>query len=441
MNKTQPWRGRHIHFIGIGGSGMSGLALVAHRLGAVVSGTDQKDSFYIESLRRLGIKDITIGHAAEALPEHGEFVFTSAIHRQSAGYFEREAAREKGLKELHRSELLAEITRAHHTTVAIAGAHGKTTTTGMIAHILESAGKDPSYILGGLLLAPAAHARAGDSGILVIEADESDKSLLNYKVDIAVITSIDLDHVGDGGHYHTIQDVAEVFAQFSANARKVFVDHVAVPELKKYVPAMNVVHPVAANGDGAFVIDGETYVTNQPGWHNIENAAVAAAVTAYLGCTPAQISEGLKSFPGVAGRFELKGRTAAGAVVYDDYGHHPVEVAAAVNTGRSLAKGRVFAVFQPHLFSRTQQFISEFAQALSTADYAYVEPVYPAREDPAEWQHVSSKLIAEASNGKVEYAPSRQELAKELTAKAGKDDVILLIGAGDVGEIAKQIVK
>lgn len=441
MDKARPWHGRHIHFIGIGGSGMSGLALVAHRLGATVSGTDQKDSFYIESLRRLGVKNITIGHSVDALPSHGEFVFTSAIHSQSAGYSEREAARKKGLKELHRSELLAEITRAHHTTVAVAGAHGKTTTTGMIAYILESAGKDPSYILGGLLLPPAAHARAGDSGILVIEADESDKSLLNYKVDVAVITSIDLDHVGDGGHYHTIEDVAEVFAQFSGEARKVFVDHVATDTLKKYIPAMDVVHPVAANGDGAFMIGGETYVTNQPGWHNVENAAVAATVATYLGCTPAQIREGLKSFPGVAGRFELKGQTARGAMVYDDYGHHPVEVTAAVRTGRSLAKGKVFAVFQPHLFSRTQQFISDFAQALSAADHAYVEPVYAAREDPAQWQHVSSEQIAQASNGKVSYASSRHKLAEELAAKAGPNDVVLLIGAGDVGEIAKQIVK
>ncbi len=445
MSNTRPWLGRKIHFIGIGGSGMSGLALVAHRLGAIVSGSDQEERFYLDSLRKFGVTDIHVGHAASNVPEGADIVFSSAIRPDSRGYVERQAAQKMGLRELHRSELLAEITKAHHTTIAVAGAHGKTTTAGMIAHILEVCGKDPSYIIGGLLLPPAAHARAGNAGILVIEADESDKSLLNYKVDVAVITSVDIDHVGDAGSYHSIEDVAKVMGQFAKDARDVVVNHVAADIMKPYVKIMSIVTPSATKKSGEFTLEGHAYATLQPGWHNIENAATAAKVALLMGCEYKDIEQALRTFPGVAGRFELRGTTPTGAKIYDDYAHHPVEVAAAVTTGRSLTDGKVFAVFQPHLFSRTKQFMQDFAEALASADYVFIEPVYAARENPADWQHVSSQEIVRLAEdkklGDFRYSTNRQELAQDLIKRAGAKDVILLIGAGDVGNLAKLLVR
>lgn len=436
VGASQPWTGRRIHFIGIGGCGMSGLAMVASQLGAHVSGSDMKRSIFIDSLLDSGIADITIGQSVDNVPFKGDIVYSSAIQPENV---ERTEAKRRGLKQLHRSALLAELTRMHRT-VAVAGAHGKTTTTALLAYVLTQGGLDPTYIVGGLMRKPALHARAGHGNILVIEADESDRSLLEYDVDLAVITNVDLDHVGDAAGYHSKSDVAQTLARFAKGGELVFGSGQASSELGASVSGLHVVQPKPSpQGSNFFVLHGETYELSLPGWHNIENAALVVAVASQLGLGDAAIQAALRDFPGLARRFELRGRTAGGARVYDDYAHHPTEVEAVLKAARSITPGQVIAVFQPHLFSRTQQFMDDFANALSSADRAFVEPIYAARENPAAWSHVSSEAITaiatKAGHEHFADASSRDQLVAELKATASEDDTIVLIGAGDIGSL------
>lgn len=434
------WTGRRLHFVGVGGCGMSGLALVASQLGAEVSGSDAKVSIFTESLSETGLHNIQIGQSETNVPAAGEVVYSSAIRSDNV---ERVTARARGLRELHRSALLAELTRASRT-IAVAGAHGKTTTSALLAYVLDRTGLRPTYIVGGLLRKPAVHARAGSGDLLVIEADESDRSLLEYEVSVALVTNVDLDHVGDAAGYKSRADVAEILARFAKGAQCVIGSQQAAGELGQSVPGLQVAAPEKVPGHPmSFVLDGETYDLSMPGWHNAENAALVVRAATLLGCTPQAIREALRTFPGLARRFELRGRMPSGALVYDDYAHHPAEVAAVLEAARSVAKGRVVAVFQPHLFSRTQQFTREFAEALSHADVVYLEPIYPAREDPAAWGHVSAEDIAAAAReggADFRYRSVRQALASQIKAEAEADDLVILVGAGDVTTLAEQLV-
>jgi UDP-N-acetylmuramate--alanine ligase len=435
-----PWAGRRLHFVGIGGCGMSGLALVASQLGAEVSGSDSKASIFTESLSRAGLHGIQIGQAEANVPVAGEVVYSSAIRPDN---IERVTARARGLRELHRSGLLAELTRMHRT-IAVAGAHGKTTTSALLAHVLDRAGLQSTYIVGGLLRDPAVHARAGTGELLVIEADESDRSLLEYEVSVALVTNVDLDHVGDAAGYTSREDVAEVLARFAKGAECVIGSRQAAGELQESVPALQPAIPEKLPGRFAsFTLDGECYDFSLPGWHNAENAALVVRAATLLGCAPDAIREALRTFPGLARRFEFRGRMLSGARVYDDYAHHPAEVAAVLEAARSVSKGRVVAVFQPHLFSRTQQFTAEFAAALALADVVYLEPIYPAREDPADWAHVSAEDIAADGRGdgaEFRYRVARSDLASEIRAEAQADDLVVLVGAGDITALADQLV-
>ncbi len=417
---------------------MSGLAIVARGLGAEVTGSDVKATIYTESLLRSGIT-AAVGHHAGNVPAGADqVVYSSAV---PAANCERQEARRRGVSELHRSDLLAEITRLRDT-VAVAGAHGKSTTSALLAHVLRGCGLDPSYVVGALLRPPGAHAVAGSGGALVIEADESDRSLLRYHVKTAVVTNVDLDHVGDGGGYRSVADVAAVLGEFSSRAGAVVASAQAAPYLRPYVEHLEVVEPEPVDHAPTwFRLDGQDYEVTQPGEHQLRNAALAVRVARRMGCGAEEIRAALRSFPGLVRRFEPRGRTAAGARVFDDYAHHPTEVAAVLRAARQIApSGRILAVFQPHLFSRTQAFAAEFAEALTGADAAWVEPVYPAREDPARWTHVSSQQVVDAAPSTVRLAADRAELAARLRAEAGADDVIVLIGAGDVGALADQLV-
>lgn len=420
---------------------MSGLALVARELGAHVTGSDAKKTIYTASLERNGVSGVSIDHDVAHVPDGpAEVVFSSAIRLEN---IERAEARRKGLGEVHRSGLLTEFT-ALHETVAVGGAHGKSSTAALLAHVLTGCGKDPSYVVGALLRPPGVHAAAGAGGTLVIEADESDKSLLNYQVHTAVVTNVDLDHVGDGGAYHDITDVAKVLGEFATNAQTAIVSAQAAEHLAPFVSEMTVVRPEFVDGEPMhFRLHGEDYEVNQPGEHQLHNAALVVAVALARGCAPEGIRSALLSFPGLARRFELRGRTPAGARVYDDYAHHPVEVAAALAAARQVAKGgRVLAVFQPHLFSRTQQFQTEFLDALATVDFAWVEPVYPARENPEEWTHVAEQLAANVTGRAPQTRMSlgRADLARLLLDEATDGDVVMLIGAGDVNALAEDLV-
>ncbi|MFF3378144.1 UDP-N-acetylmuramate--L-alanine ligase [Streptomyces sp. NPDC002680] len=438
----KPFADRRLHFIGIGGCGMSGLALVARELGAHVSGSDAKKTIYTESLERNGVTGVTIGHDTGSVPDApAEVVFSSAIRPEN---IERAEASRKGLGELHRSGLLTQIT-ALHETVAVGGAHGKSSTAALLAHVLAFCGKDPSYVVGALLRPPGVHAAAGSGGTLVIEADESDKSLLNYQVHTAVVTNVDLDHVGDGGAYQNIADVARVLGEFAAKAKVAVVSAQAAEHLRPFVPDMTVAEPELIDGEPMrFRLDGEVYEVNQPGVHQLHNAALVVEIARRAGCATGDVRNALLAFPGLARRFELRGKTASGARVYDDYAHHPVEVAAALAAARQVAgRGRVLAVFQPHLFSRTQQFQTEFLDALATADLAWVEPVYPARENPEEWTHVAERLAADVDGRapQMRMSPGRDQLARQLQDEATGGDVVMLIGAGDVNALAEPLVR
>ncbi|MBT2417989.1 UDP-N-acetylmuramate--L-alanine ligase [Streptomyces sp. ISL-22] len=437
----KPLAGRRLHFVGIGGCGMSGLALVARELGAHVTGSDAKKTIYTESLYRNGLTGVAIGHDPANVPDApAEVVLSSAIRPEN---IERAEARRKGLGELHRSGLLTELTTLHET-VAVGGAHGKSSTAALLAHVLTFCGQDPSYVVGALLRPPGVHAAAGSGGALVIEADESDKSLLNYRVHTAVVTNVDLDHVGDCGAYQDVTDVAKVLGEFATNAKAAVVSAQAAGHLKAFVSDMTVVEPELIDGKPTrFHLHGEEYEVTQPGVHQLRNAALAVEVALGRGCAPADVRAALLAFPGLARRFELRGKTALGAWVYDDYAHHPVEVAAALTAARQIAGGgRVLAVFQPHMFSRTHQFQTEFLDALATADLTWVEPVYPARESPEEWTHVAEQLAADVAGRapRMWMSPGRAELARLLQREAVDGDVVMLIGAGDVSSLVEDLV-
>ena len=438
----KPFADRRLHFIGIGGCGMSGLALVAGELGATVTGSDIRSTVYTESLARNGLTGVRIGHRADNVPDApAEIVFSSAVKPDNV---EREEGRRKGLGELHRADLLTRITELHRT-VAVAGAHGKSSTAALLAHVLSWCGKEPSYVIGALMRPPGVHAAAGTGGTLVIEADESDRSLLGYRVETAVVTNVDLDHVGDvDGAYKDVADVAKVIGEFASAAGEAVVSAQAAEHLAPYVSGLKVVEPELIPGEPMqFGLDGEVYRVNQPGLHQLQNAALVVAVARARCCAADDIRAALLAFPGLARRFELRGRTRSGARVYDDYAHHPVEVAAALAAARQVAgEGRVLAVFQPHLFSRTKQFRTEFLDALGAADRAWVEPVYPAREDPAEWLTVAEELAADADarGPRMSMAPARPVLAAQLLEEARGGDVVMLIGAGDVNALTDHLI-
>jgi UDP-N-acetylmuramate--alanine ligase len=418
---------------------MSGLALLAANLGAQVTGSDQKTSIFTASLANDPQITVTIGHDADNVPPNAEVVFSSAVKEQNT---ERARARSRGQAELHRSSLIAQLTRVRRT-IAVAGAHGKTTTSALLAHVLTETGADPSYIVGGLMQPPAEHARAGHGNLLVIEADESDRSLVNYDVDVAVITNIDLDHVGDAGGFTSRQDVAGLLGSFADEAGTLITTPEAAAELN-VAPATTVIAPAPTAGPAGFTLDGHEYRLDLPGLHNVANASLVAATALHIGCAPDAIDAALRSFPGLQRRFELRGTTPTGARIFDDYAHHPAEVSAAIAAARSLTDGPVVVVFQPHLFSRTQQFAAEFASALAQADLALLDHLYPARETQAAFPSVTSASIAclaPDGPGDVRYPAETEALLGEVSRFASSEDaIVLLVGAGDVDRLAEPLL-
>lgn len=436
--QDQPWAARKLHFVGIGGCGMSGLALLASHLGATVTGSDQKESIFTASLRSDPRIAVTIGHNVDNVPPGAEIVYSSAVREDNP---ERSYARGRGQHEIHRSGLIAQLTQERRT-VAVAGAHGKTTTSALLAHVLTACGKDPSYVVGGLMRPPAVHARAGHSDLLIIEADESDRSLLNYDVDVAVITNVDLDHVGDAGGFATRADIAELLRSFVQGTECVVTPPSTAAELG--LADAFTLRPDPKATSGSFVLSGETYRLSLPGEHNVVNASLVVATALHLGCTPGEIDAALSSFPGLKRRFELRGSTRGGARVFDDYAHHPAEVAAAIAAARTLTAGPVIAVFQPHLFSRTAQFASDFASALATADLAVLDDIYPARELQVQFPDITSRTIAERApqaGGRVVYPAQQDALLDLIQQHATHDAIVLLIGAGDVGRLCDALIQ
>ena len=434
---TDDWSHRQLHFVGIGGAGMSGLALVAHALGAVVTGSDRAESSYSALLRDRGIVP-QIGHTAENVPPDAEVVYSTAVPPTNP---ERQAARGR---ELHRADLLAQIA-ALRSCLAVTGTHGKTTTAAMIVHALQESGLDPSYVLGGELRSTGSNAGWGAGEWIVVEADESDRSLLKLWPQIAVLTSAELDHHST---YTSRLELEETFREFMARAG----DRAVVwarPELLALVPDGAVIYdapePELYPGGSRFRWGQLEVELAVPGAHNSINAAGALTAAVLAGADPARAAAGLKTFPGARRRLELVGETARGIPVYDDYAHHPTEVSAAIAAARTLEPRRLVAVFQPHLYSRTAALAGEFGAALAQADVVVVLDVYPARECAEDFPGVDGSLVvraaADGAGGRtVAWLPRRQDARRYLDGTLRKGDLCLVMGAGDVDELARALV-
>jgi UDP-N-acetylmuramate--alanine ligase len=456
--------GRRLHFIAIGGAGMSGLALVCLQLGAEVSGSDRAESSYMDRLRAAGIEP-SLGHDAEHVPDGAEVVISTAIQDDNP---ELARARERDLRVIHRGELLAELC-ARRRLLAIAGTHGKTTTAAMCIWALRATGADPAFFLGGELPGAgpggaATNAGWGEGEWVVAEADESDASFLKLQPEVAVITNLELDH---HSRWNSLAELSEAFAAFASPASGLITGaDVRIPGQEAQRVVRFALEPAAgepareadllatdleaATGGGTSFrargagIDAEVTLA-VPGRHNVANALAALGALELAGADVEACAQALGDFPGVARRLELKGESN-GARVYDDYAHHPTEVAAALEAARELGPRRLIAAFQPHLYSRTKALSSELGAALAAADEVAVLEVYPAREQPVgPLAGVSGLMVASAAadHGRgrpVWWLPTAELAAEALRPRLSEGDLLITIGAGDIYKLAELLL-
>jgi UDP-N-acetylmuramate--alanine ligase len=430
--------GRRLHFVGIGGAGMSGLALVCDELGATVTGSDRAESSYMERLRAVGLAPL-LGHDAANLPEDAEVVVSTAI---AADNPELSLARERGQQVIHRGELLAELC-ARKRLIAVAGTHGKTTTAAMLAWALRELGADPAFFVGGEIprLGPegaAANAGWGAGEWVVAEADESDGSFLRLEPEIAAIINVEMDH---HSHWGSVAKLRAAFRDFAAPARGVVVP--AGGGLDEMAEG-KVPHRFDAGSPGPAELR-----LAVPGRHNLLNARAALAAAGAAGFDLGPSAAALADFPGVRRRLELKGDRGP-VRIYDDYAHHPTEVRAALEALRELAPARLIAVFQPHLYSRTKAFAEQLGAALSLADEVAVLDIYPAREQPVgDLAGVSGLDVARATADRMggrrvcwlpdaATAPAAVARLLDRNRELGIDEQVLVtIGAGDVFRVGE----
>ncbi|KIH98648.1 UDP-N-acetylmuramate--alanine ligase [Streptomonospora alba] len=452
-----------LHFIGIGGVGMSGIARVLLQLGAEVTGSDAKDGPLLHELAALGATT-HVGHDAAHVGTADTVVVSSAVREDNPELAE---ARERGLRVIPRAAALGALLLGRRGT-AVAGTHGKTTTTSMLTVVLQHAGAEPGYVIGGALVTTGRGADAGAGEVIVAEADESDGSFLMLSPEIAVVTNVEADHLDNYGGLDEIHAEFAAFAERVGDTLVVGADDEGarrVSEIARGLGKRVLTYGEAADSDYRVAdVSAEGFRTSftltapdaqplhaelaVPGRHNVLNAAAAVAVADVLGYDPEVAVAGLAGFTGAARRFELKGE-AGGVAVYDSYAHHPTEIAADLQAARAAldtrgaadaSPGRVVAVFQPHLYSRTRIFADAFAKALSLADEVVVLSVYAAREDPE--PGVSSELITRGiTHATVGYEPDRAEAVARAAAAAEPGDIVLTMGAGDVTELGPRIVE
>ncbi|MGS2640440.1 UDP-N-acetylmuramate--L-alanine ligase [Streptosporangium sp. LJ11] len=445
-----------VHFIGIGGSGMSGIARILLKRGVPVSGSDARGSDMVTELRDLGAR-VHIGHAASHIKHVDTVVVSTAIRDSNPELGE---ALRQGLRVIPRAAALASV-MAGKTGVALAGTHGKTTTTSMLTVALQKCGTDPSYCVGGQLVTTGLGADEGSGEVFVAEADESDGSFLMLAPDIAVVTNVEPDHLDNYGDPRAVHDSFARFVERVTGTMVVCADDPGSAALIPIARARGLkvitygeaedadlrVSGIVPEGLGiTFTIVGRGEVRLAvPGRHNALNAASAIAVAGELGVSFDEIRDGLAAFTGAKRRFEAKGE-AGGVAVFDSYAHHPTELAADLRAARDVVAsfsgdGRVIAVFQPHLYSRTRFFADEFGAALGLADEAIVLDVYGAREDPE--PGVSGALVAgkvPLPAERVAYAPHRDSVPALVAGRARPGDIVLTMGAGDVTELGPRIV-
>ncbi|KQR87858.1 UDP-N-acetylmuramate--alanine ligase [Sphingomonas sp. Leaf343] len=442
-----------IHFVGIGGIGMSGIAEVMKNLGYAVQGSDVAEGYVVQGLRDKGIP-VAIGHAAENIGDAAVVVVSTAIVRSNP---EVEAALERRVPVVRRAEMLAELMRLK-STVAVAGTHGKTTTTSMVAALLDAGGIDPTVINGGIINSYGSNARLGASDWMVVEADESDGSFLRLDGTIAVVTNIDPEHLD---HYGSFDAVKDAFVEFVENvpfygAALLCLDH---PEVQNILPRVRdrrvVTYGFSAQADvrGVNVTpvpggnrfecivrerDGKTRSIEgiempMPGRHNVQNALAAIGVALEMGIPDAVIQQGFAAFGGVKRRFTKVGEVR-GSTIIDDYGHHPVEIRAVLAAAREGAQGRVIAVVQPHRFSRLGNLMEDFQTAFNDADRVLVTPVYAAGEQPVPGVDADALVEGLKRRGHRHAATvaDADALADELAATLRPDDMVVCLGAGDI---------
>ncbi len=452
-----------VHFIGIGGIGMSGIAEVLHNLGYKVQGSDQSESANVQRLRDKGI-ECFVGHKAENLGDAEVVVVSTAIRKSNP---ELMAARERLLPIVRRAEMLAELMRFRQA-IAIGGTHGKTTTTSMVATLLEAGGLDPTVVNGGIINAYGTNARMGAGDWMVVEADESDGTFLKLPADIAVVTNIDPEHLD---HYGSFDKVRDAFAQFVENVPfygfgVMCIDHPEVQALVSRIEDRRVVtygeNPQADvrffnhRMDGAVsafdveIRDRKTGKVTQmadlrlpmPGRHNVSNATAAIAVAHELGMSEKAIKAGLAGFGGVKRRFTHTG-TWHGVEIFDDYGHHPVEIRAVLRAARDSTGGRVIAIAQPHRYTRLHDLFDDFASCFNDADTVMVAPVYTAGEDPIEGV-TSEALVSRIRSGghrDARYVAGPEAIAPIVRELAKPGDFVVFLGAGNITQWAYALPK
>ena len=445
------------HFIGIGGAGMSGIAKILAQRGAEVAGSDAKESATAEALRALGAT-VHIGHAAEHLADDASCVVVSSAIREDNPELVRAA--ELGIPVVHRSDALAALMEGLRP-IAVAGTHGKTTTTSMLAVSLTELGLRPSYAIGGDLDAPGSNALHGEGDIFVAEADESDRSFHKYAPEVAIVLNVELDH---HANYASMEEIYESFETFAGRivpggTLVISADHEGARELTRRlagavrcvtygeagdadVRVLSIV-PQGLRSQVTVVLDGQelTFTVSVPGRHYALNAVAALTAAAALGVPAAGLASALAAYTGVKRRLQLKGE-AAGAQVIDSYAHHPTEMTADLEAMRAAAgDARILVVFQPHLFSRTQELGKEMGQSLALADASVVLDIYPAREDPI--PGVTSELIIEAARAAgadVTAVHDKAEIPAVIAGMAKPGDLVLTMGAGDVTDLGPKIL-
>jgi UDP-N-acetylmuramate--alanine ligase len=441
---------KNIHFVGIGGIGMSGIAEVLADRGLTVSGCDVKASAATDLVASRGIEVSTNGHDPSHLDGVDAIVVTSAVKGSNP---EIDAARKRGIQVIKRKEILGALVNEKRA-VGVAGTHGKTTTSAMISVILEEAGLDPTILIGGMLRNIGSNAKNGDSDLLVVEADEYDRTFHELKPEIAVITNIEADHLE---YYGSFEAIEEAFAVFASGVRKVIVACVDDPPVARLLKTLEggarsvVTYGLSDLADvravkvefdergSSFEVPGIGFFRLfVPGEHNVRNALAAISVADELGVAPQTTAAALSKFLGVDRRFQVLGQYAGAIIVYD-YAHHPTEIRATLNAARKgYPNRRVVALFQPHLYSRTRDFAREFGESLLIADVALVAPIYAAREQPLEG--ISSRLISDAAPGVEFLEGSNDRIVAMMRDRLQENDVFIAMGAGDVHQIAEALV-
>ena len=449
---------KKLHFVGIGGIGMSGIAEILADQGFAVTGSDRSSSDNTERLEGLGVH-VYIGHAAANLePDVDVLVYSSAVPPDNPELAE---ARKRKIPVIRRAEMLAEVMRLKYG-IGIAGTHGKTTTTSMVSLVLMEGGIDPTVIVGGRLHGLAgSNARLGKGDFIVVEADEFDRSFLSITPTIAVLTTLETDHLDC---YRDLEDIKSAFIQFASKVPfygfvVLCLDEPALqdimPKLKKKIityglngqadlQAVDIVH--RQNTTRFLVVHGARdlgEVTLQiPGKHNVQNALAAIAVGLELQIPFEKIKRGVEKFTGVFRRWEVKAEVG-GVTVVDDYAHHPTEIRATLSGAKAGWRRRVICVFQPHLYSRTRDFYDEFGRSFFNADILVVTDVYPAREEPI--QGVSGELIAHAAkefgHKQVHYVPDKNEVPEFLATIVQPGDIVITMGAGDIWRFGEEFIK